>query len=92
MNEKLLRLEALAMIQTIDSFLLSNRLNLIAKALQDLLPNLPPQAVLDAAFSRQRNRLLQDRLEAMEKTNPELAAQLQQLIDQSCTNEPFDYE
>ena len=89
MNDELLRLRALCMIQSADIASLCSLIKLLSENIRPLCPSLPD---LDAEFLKQRKAYLQFDLEDLETKNPELAANIQKLIDQSCKNHPFDYE
>jgi hypothetical protein len=91
MNEDTIRQQALNLIQTVDVASVLGVVRQIADAVRPLRPDLPSLDV-DAAFLKQRKELLHRELEDIERTNPALAAQLQQVIDKYCTQFPFDYE
>lgn len=88
-KEQIDRLLALAEIQTADI----NSLLLVVTRLAEIVrrdhADAPDVAALHLRF---RKCLLQHQLEAMEKTDPARAARFQQLIDESCTIYPYDYE
>lgn len=89
MNDELLRLKALAMIQSADTSSVLGVLKAVVNSLREDFPDLPD---VDAEFLKRRKELLHLLLEDYEKTNPALAARMQQVIDKASKNHPFDYE
>ena len=85
---ELLRLQALCAIQTADISSLLKCVQVIGQHLRLLDPGLPD---LNAQFLTERKMLLHNQLENLEKTNPALAARMQDAIDKSCWLYPFDY-
>ena len=90
MNDAL-RQQALNLIQSADIASLVTIVQDLANALRPLRPDLPPFDV-DASFVTRRKDFLHRDLEELERTDPTLAAQLQQVIDRYCTRFPFNYE
>ena len=88
-SEQIQRLQALSAIQAADVSSLLIILSQLEKIVRRDHPDMPD---LQQQFLETRKLLLQQQLESMEKNNPALAARLQQLIDQSCTIFPYDYE
>lgn len=94
LEERLLRLEALAMIQSADT---SSLLEVVARAHSEAAGKDSPQARAAAyaaandVFLNLRKRFLHKQLEAIETKDPAKAARLQELIDKSCDSFPFDY-
>ena len=89
MSDELLRLRAVSEIQAADVSCLLICLQQLTGSLRPHLPDLPDIGEL---FLRQRKLFLQPRLEALEDREPALAARLQEMIDASCKQFPFDYE
>lgn len=88
MEQELLRLRALLMVQAADTSCLLELVLELEDALRPAHPDLPDLA---AVFLRRRIELVHHQLEELEKTQPALAAQLQQLIDHASKHFPFDY-
>jgi hypothetical protein len=88
-EKRLLKIEAVHAIQTADVGALLALLGEIHKNLLATFPDLP---VPDDRFLYWRKKLLHFCLETLEQTNPEYAAKLQQAIDESSVNYPFDYD
>lgn len=88
-EKRLLKLEAVSLVQTADVSALLALLGEIHKSLSAELPDLP---VPNERFLYWRKKLLHHYLETLEQINPEQAAKLQQHIDESSVNYPFDYD
>jgi hypothetical protein len=91
MNDDSLCQQALNLIQASDTSSVLAVLDEVARFVHQLRPDLPPLDV-NAAFLQHRKQFLHQQLEDLERTNPGLAGQLQQVIDKYCTRFPFDYE
>ena len=81
-------LQALVLTQSADVSALIALYSSIREALKDAAPELP---TIERDFLALRKKFLHIQLEQLENSNPELAARLQEVIDSSSTNFPFDY-
>jgi len=88
MNDETQRQRALNLIQAADVSSLLAVLQAVVRAARPHVPQLPDVSEL---FLAQRKELLHRMLERLETKDPAMAAALQSLIDDSCTEFPFDY-
>ena len=81
LNDQLARIQALLSIETADTSAVLVLLQEFYSVLGPAFPMLPDPST---RFLELRKQFLQHGLESIEATNPELAAKLQELIDQHC--------
>ena len=88
-SEEFLRLKALLLVQAADVSSLLATIRAVGAAVRKDHPDLVD---VDASFLSLRKQYLHGLLEDYEDTDPAFAARLQQVIDESSKNFPFDYE
>lgn len=88
-EDEILRLKALNAIHSADVSALLMLSSQLHELLSRTISDIPP---VGETFLRLRKQFLHAQLEHLEKSNPTLAAQLQQTIDDVCTIYPFDYD
>lgn len=88
-EEEILKLKALTLVQAADISALLGTICILRDALRKHHPLLPD---VSQSFLTTRREIVHRELEDLETKNPALAAKVQQMIDKSSTNYPFDYE
>jgi hypothetical protein len=89
LEDQILHLHAMHLVQSADVSSVLGCIQAVTDALRPLSDTLPDVIAL---FLMQRKMLLQSHLENLETTQPEFAARLQRVIDDSCKLYPFDYD